>query len=79
MFDYLYEEAYYKLTDDIRQLAKKLSSDSASKPCAYRDGLDEAIGAVLRVVSKSHAKLIIANAREDAKIAAYYESRSKYL
>ena len=79
MFDYLYEEAYDKLTDDIRQLVNKLVSDNAVKPRDYRDGLDAACYAVLNAVAKSRATLIIAYTREEEKQAAYYESRSKYL
>ena len=79
MFDYLYEEAYDKLSDDIRQLLKKLVSDSAVKSRDYRNGLDAACYAVLNAVAKSHANLIIECVREEEKRSAYYESRSKYL
>ena len=74
MHDFLYVEAYDKLTDDMRRLVKKLVSDNAGKPRSYRDGLTEACEAFLRLASDSSGDLILALDREAEKEAAYYES-----
>ena len=79
MHDFLYVEAYDQLTAAIRQLAKKLSSDNASKPSAYRDGVAETCEAYLRLASDSYAALTIALDRQAEKEAAHYEADYRYL
>lgn len=76
MHDFLYVEAYDKLNADIRQLVKKLMSDTAGKSRAYRDGVAEACEAFLRLASDSSGDLIIALDRQAEKEAEYFESDS---
>lgn len=74
MHDFLYVEAYDKLNADIRQLVKKLMSDTAGKSRAYRDGVTEACEAFLRLASDSSGELIIALDSEAEKESEYFES-----
>ena len=75
MFDYLYREAYEKLSSDIRRLVSKLMLDNGKKSRVYRDGLTEACEAFLQLASESSGELIIALDREAEKEADYYEKQ----
>ena len=72
MTDYLYKEAYKKLSKDIPHLANKLLLDNVRKPLDFRAGLTEACDAFLKLAIDSYGDLTVELNREAEKEARYF-------